>query len=710
MAADHEQNGDSKLESQLILPELDLANLDITTEEIDLRDVDDDLQKFQQDDIVKEALLKGVDLRQYSQQIEQQLEGVQNDSISDYLKESENLARLHKQIQGCDGILENMQKMLSGFQNNLKSISGEIKHLQDESLSMNVQLNNRKAAEDRLSNFVSSIVVHPDLIRDICDAAITEHYIENLVTLNSKLHFLREGTSFRSRASEDLRPTLDELKMKAISRIREFLLKRIHSLKKPKTNIQIKQDLMLKFKYFYEFLSEHAPEVAHEISNSYVDTMGKMYYGHFRIYLTNMNKLKSTNTIDKNDVLAATESVSAGLFAAKKSLNHLTDVFHIRNRHIVLKEIEKDPIVYHVAAKSSQLFPYGSIFRSTTRLLMDTATSEFAFLVQFFSKRNMFVEIFAKTLSFFLEQLENYLFGCFDCLGLLIMVRITYLHQLVMNDRHTPCLDAFFDRINMLLWPRFKIVLDMNLNSVRDFILPRGIYRELNEFYLIPRYANLVSGIHLLNKHYNDDIITNHLLRLQKEIERLLLRVASLIETDQQQVIFLINNYHCIVATVQSFGVESSAEVQFFTELRTVQVQKYVEEALNDRFGSLVRFVSHTERQEKRLPEYEIDFNAAEQVARSFNSTWRASVTTMHSIIERHFCDPKHLVGQTDAPPRQSNYREVFQKVLTELLLYYQRFLGIAKKLPSDQYGLISKDLVTTQTISYTIRKFFNPS
>lgn len=35
---------------------------------------------------------------------------------------------------------------LSGFQNHLGSISGEIKHLQDESLSMNVKLTNRKVS------------------------------------------------------------------------------------------------------------------------------------------------------------------------------------------------------------------------------------------------------------------------------------------------------------------------------------------------------------------------------------------------------------------------------------------------------------------------------------------------------------------------------------------------------------------------------------
>lgn len=58
------------------------------------------------DDVVQEVLKTGTDLRQYSRQIEKELKEVENKSIQDYIKESENIASLHNQIAACDNILE----------------------------------------------------------------------------------------------------------------------------------------------------------------------------------------------------------------------------------------------------------------------------------------------------------------------------------------------------------------------------------------------------------------------------------------------------------------------------------------------------------------------------------------------------------------------------------------------------------------------------
>lgn len=58
------------------------------------------------DDVVQEVLKTGTDLRQYSRQIEKELKEVENKSIQDYIKESQNIASLHNQIAACDNILE----------------------------------------------------------------------------------------------------------------------------------------------------------------------------------------------------------------------------------------------------------------------------------------------------------------------------------------------------------------------------------------------------------------------------------------------------------------------------------------------------------------------------------------------------------------------------------------------------------------------------
>lgn len=65
---------------------------------------------------IQEILTLGKDLREYSQEIEKDLVKVSNLSISSYLQESNNIAQLHNQINSCDGILENMENMLTNFQ------------------------------------------------------------------------------------------------------------------------------------------------------------------------------------------------------------------------------------------------------------------------------------------------------------------------------------------------------------------------------------------------------------------------------------------------------------------------------------------------------------------------------------------------------------------------------------------------------------------
>ena len=65
-----------------------------------------DSSKLLDDEIVQEVVKTGTDLRQYSKQVEQELKDVENKSIQDYIKESENIVELHHQIQDCDSILE----------------------------------------------------------------------------------------------------------------------------------------------------------------------------------------------------------------------------------------------------------------------------------------------------------------------------------------------------------------------------------------------------------------------------------------------------------------------------------------------------------------------------------------------------------------------------------------------------------------------------
>ena len=105
-----------------------------------------------------------MDLREYSEQVEEELKSVENKSIQDYIRESQNIASLHNQIVNCDQILGRMENMLISFQSDLGSISTEILSLQQQSVQMNLKLKNRQAVKGELSQFVSDMVIPEKMI------------------------------------------------------------------------------------------------------------------------------------------------------------------------------------------------------------------------------------------------------------------------------------------------------------------------------------------------------------------------------------------------------------------------------------------------------------------------------------------------------------------------------------------------------------------
>jgi len=133
----------------------------------------EDLERFAEDAFIQAALGQGVDLR-YSRQIEQELREVEVESVRDYVAQSEQVVDLHNQMQSCDAILKRMQEMLLGFQADLVGISDEIKHLQEESLSMNVKLRNRRAVESGLKGFLENVVVPPAMVSHICSGEVSD--------------------------------------------------------------------------------------------------------------------------------------------------------------------------------------------------------------------------------------------------------------------------------------------------------------------------------------------------------------------------------------------------------------------------------------------------------------------------------------------------------------------------------------------------------
>ncbi|XP_065146961.1 vacuolar protein sorting-associated protein 52 homolog [Paramisgurnus dabryanus] len=652
------------------LPPLNLGDLDLTTDEFILDEVDIHIQANLEDDLVKEALKTGVDLRQYSKQVETELQRIEQASIKDYIKESQNIASLHNQITACDSILERMEGMLSSFQSDLSSISSEIQTLQQQSVSMNMRLKNRQAVRSQLSQLVDELVVPSTMISVILDSPVTEQeFLEQLHELNNKINFAKELSFRETLACSDIQDIVDRLKIKAVSKIREFILQKIYSFRKPMTNYQIPQNTLLKYRFFYQFLLANERSVAKEIRDEYVDTMSKIYFSYFKSYSGRLLKVQYEDVADKDDLMGEEDTAKKGFFS-KPSLKSRNTIFTLGQRGAVLSpvELEGPILIPHAAQRGECRYPYETLFRSQHYALLDNGCREFLFLSDFFmvagnSGLDLFNSIMGKTLSMFLKNLATYLTDCYDSIAVFLCIHIILRFKAITAKRNVPALDKYWEAVLELLWPRFELILEMNIQSIRNTDPQKLGVLDTRPHYITRRYAEFSSAIVSINQTFPNERTHALLGQLQIEVENFVLKMAAEFPSRRDQLIFLINNYDMMLGVLMERAADDSKEVEGFQQLLLARTQEFIEEILSPPFGGMIAFVKESEAlmEKGQLDKLRNDEARINQLVRGFSNTWKQSVEVLSQDVMRSFTNFK-------------NGTSIIQGALTQLIQYYHGF------------------------------------
>lgn len=441
-----------------------------------------------EDTEIKEILRTGTDLREYAQQIEKEFKEVENKSIDDYIKESENIANLHHQILDCDDILGRMEGMLTEFQNVLSNISTEITTLQKKSVSMSVQLTNRQAIRMTLQQFVEDMAVPEEMIQIIMETPVTEKdFLTHLNELNHKLSLVKELSFKESKSAADVLDVLVKLKLKAMSKIRAYLLEQVYKFRKPMTNYQVPQNAMLKYKFFFEFILSNERQVAQEICNEYMETMSKIYYSYFKSYSNRLAGLRFEEAVTKDDLMGVEDTAARGLFSKQTNIKNRSTIFSIGSRGDVLNQQLEAPIIVPHAQQKTK-YPFESLFRSEQYALVDNACREYLFITEFFMVRGsqaqeLFNQIMGKTLTLLTKNLESYVIDCYDTIALFLSIQLILRYQLMCHKRCVPALDKYWDTQQGIIWPRFEHVFRINIQSIRECD-PTKFPKELGPHYV----------------------------------------------------------------------------------------------------------------------------------------------------------------------------------------------------------------------------------
>jgi len=752
------------LSNYAFIDDINLDDLDLTNavDCIDLSGVEANLNAFREDEIVRMALEQNINLGGYSKKIEVDLKNAEIVSIRDYIESSEDLVDLHSEIHRADGLLESMQSILSGFQDHLKQISGEITHLQQMSLSMNIELQNQKLAEVELNKYVEELEITADFIKEIESHKIDKGYIDVLSRLTRKMQF-HSSMEHDWTAYQDVATKLLNLQNRATLRLRSFLIAQFNELGVPKTNISLHQQHLLSFKYFMTFLDERNEQlqnlrtasqqrqqmssrsrlqrsesysssssimsgrlsgtfdddIANQLRVSYTELMTKVYMGHFRSYVQSLTRHRETQVADKNDVLALDVEKTGGLFSSKKSGEYLNRVFNLGTRIAVLQQFNEPAIVVQMIDVNHR-FQYEEIFKSFLRLLTDTAVNEYRFLLQFFHQKDVFNTIFDRVLQQFLEEFDAFRQSCYDSIGLLLMIRIVERMHAELEQKQVPCLEAFFDKIIMAFWPRFNIIFDDNVKSIKECEPTKSDCRLLNQRKSLNtphcttvRVASYITAILTLNVDNKQQILTQRIEQLRCAFQTLLVqRFADRIEDGMARFIWLINNYSIVIAIMnKEMNIATTKTYRVFSEALNKLSNQYIEEELKQHLSRWIGFTLTMEQKLSNDEKTKIDMSQLESVAREFKTNWKEKLKVAMNNIRENFAlnVDATITQQIDEKELFRNQKVIKKKFLQQLLVYHARFEQVVSKIFANQgrNSQIQALIVPGNTMKYDVKALF---
>merc|ERR1740139_386108 len=399
--------------------------------------------------------------------------------------------------------------------------------------------------------------------------------------------------------------------------------------------------------------------------------------------------------------------------------------------------------------------------------LMDSATNEYKFTNDFLgdSGRDAFSGIFSRTLSLVLEQLETYLFTCYDALGLLLMIKLNHGHRRIMHSRQVHVLDTFFDRVTMLLWPRLKMLLDSQVRAIRAAGAEKLGGVELHPHYVSRRYAEFTSSVLLIlyrvggvgammnagptqniadrtptTPHSGNGIFgiggnsrgsaSKYVGSLggspgnslngdtTSEISRgpgdMLLNDLAVIHEEIIALLKRLAGEHPVRKHGIVFLINNCDQIaQVLEERRTIgkELQAFEDMLLQQR----ELFVEEELLSHSHLANMIVFVRGAErQVANAPRGGTGGpppfDAHTVESLVRDFATSWKKTIEQINKNVLSyfSNFRngmEILKQVLTQLLLYYTRFQDIIRKVWRSKPPAFCKDLVSTSTILIEIKK-----
>ncbi|KAJ5106463.1 Vps52/Sac2, partial [Penicillium angulare] len=496
-------------------------------------------------------------------------------TIQQFEQERDKFQDLHTSITGCDDVSKSVELYLNDFQNELGAVSAEIETLQTRSTQLNAMLENRRNVERLLGPAVEEISISPKAVRAIAEGPMDENWVRALNEIDARSTSIeaKAASSAGFKAIEDVRPLLIDLKNKAVERIRDYLVSQIRAMRSPNINAQlIQQQRLVKFKDLFTYLSKAHPNLAEEICQAYVNTMRWYYTSNFTRYLQALEKVKVYPS-DRNEVLGGDTSShrTGNILPGGRAGSAAHDPFSLGRRIDILRNGHQPAISSYLAEENNAFHGIEVPFRNFNTALVDNISAEYSFLTEFFSSLTFHqisrraAEIFEQIFNLGRALTKKLIENTTDSLGVLMCVRLNQHSAFELQRRKVPVADSYVNGINMQLWPRFQVIMDLHSESLKRVGSNTGrsamsalsiaggddLKQSSAPHFLTQRFGQLLHGILVLSTDAGDDEpVSNSLARLRTEFDSLLTKLSRNGTDAKRRERFLFNNYSLILTII----------------------------------------------------------------------------------------------------------------------------------------------------------------
>ncbi|EGG22341.1 Vps52 / Sac2 family protein [Cavenderia fasciculata] len=613
----------------------DMGELDITS--ILRSDIDGDIS-IQDQETIKDALKKGIDLRQYSKQVEDELNTLDKETISDYFLERDEFLELYNHVEVVDGVLASLEKMLNDYYNELKSVGSEMSSLQERSMTMNYKLNNRKLTKEKLYEFIDVITISPEFSNKLLRDNINEEYISCLSKLDTKITLFDDYKKISPTICTSNEPQLSKLTVASIQKIQKFLRDTLSNFKKL-SDRRHTQNQLAKMSYLFQFLFKYSTYIASEVINTYVENSDKYFTTYYKNYSNSLLKMQE-DAPTKADLIGIGTNKLKTLFGGSNSakekerdrstvsnnlLNSSATANSKRGVDMLSNEVLEAPVIEPPASasffetnfsptSSSNLptikYPFEQIYRSLVFFLMDITISETKFVSEFFlGGEDMIQSIFIKPINLLIETTETYLTNNYDIVNIILMIGMLYKYRKYMVEKDIGVLNNMFDKLLSMSMARFSKVLEMIMESIRSLSMKDlKPINHLQPHYLMRRYADYLVALYSVQPFIpteSQQFVSRCAGLLRDSLEQLLARMGDeiaekdkssgsnksppltgkvrdqVVKKTPNQTILTANNYGLILQAMAEHGApEEDTSVQQIQAAMARTIQRYVEDQL----------------------------------------------------------------------------------------------------------------------------------